>query len=480
MYISTRNSQRVSASEAIIKGLAQGGGLFIFEELPSIKYNKDFLKLNYKETAFQILKAFLDDFTDDEITSCINNAYNDNDFKPEEVSFNIFQNYGFLNLYNGKTFAFKDMALSILPFLLEVAKKKNNVKEKTFILTATSGDTGSAALSGFSNTSTISTIVLYPNKAISRIQEAQMLSFNGKNARAIAIDGNFDDCQRSVKDIFNNVNIDGVSLSSANSINIGRLIPQIVYYVYTYSALVNKGVINYGDKINFSVPTGNFGNILACYIAKLIGTPINKIICASNKNNVLTDFFNKGVYDSNRKFYVTNSPSMDILVSSNLERLLYLISSDKSFVKEKMDELSKIGRYEIKNEYMVKLSDFIAAYADEEDTLAEIKSLYEKTKLVIDPHTSVAYHAYKQNNLDGFTVVVSTASPYKFPQTISSALSCEEEIDDFELIKKLETLTNNKADNRILELKNVKIDPTVWSKDDIKQNIVRLIGEMND
>ncbi len=480
MYISTRDSQRVSASKAIIQGLAEDGGLFIFEHLPNIKYSDDYLKLTYKETAQKVLRAFLDDFTDEEILSCINKAYNYNDFKPQEVSYNIFNDYGFLDLYNGKTFAFKDMALSILPFLLEVAKKKNNVKEKTFILTATSGDTGSAALSGFSNTETISTIVLYPNKAISKIQEAQMVSFNGPKAQAIAIDGNFDDCQRAVKDIFKNVKIDGVSLSSANSINIGRLIQQIVYYVYTYSTLVNKNIIKYGEKINFSVPTGNFGNILACYIAKLIGTPINKIICASNKNNVLTEFFNTGVYNANRDFYVTNSPSMDILVSSNLERLLYLISEDKNFVKGKMEELATTGKYDIGSKYKDKLSDFIASYATEEDTIKEINSLYKETNLLIDPHTSVAYHAYKEIKPDGYTVVVSTASPYKFPQTIAAALSYSGSSDDFDLIKELEGITKNKADERILNLSNVKIYPTVWNKDDIRQNVVRLIGEMND
>lgn len=477
MYFSTRGDERITASQAIIKGLASDGGLFIFDKLPDIRYNENFLKLDYKSLAKKILKAFLDDYTEEEIAYCVDSAYNDKAFNEGELSFDLADSFGFLNLYKGPTFAFKDMALQILPYLLSIAKKKNNIKEHTIILTATSGDTGSAALCGFSALSDISVVVLYPHQAISKIQEAQMLSFNSDNAFSMAVKGNFDDCQRSVKDIFNTVKVEGVSLSSANSINIGRLIPQIVYYVYCYNHLVNCGKIKFGDKINFSVPTGNFGNILACYIAKMIGTPINHIICSSNKNNVLTDFFKTGQYNANRPFYVTNSPSMDILISSNLERLLYLMTHDKNYVKELMQSLNQNGSYKVNDVLLAKLHEIDSVYVDEAKTEGEIKNLYFDKGILIDPHTSVAYSGYLMTKPQGFTVCVSTASPYKFPKTIAKALGLDSSKDEIALIEEIKNKTGFMPDERILALKDIKLNPFVCEKDKIKENVVKKVKE---
>lgn len=474
MYFSTRGNESITASQAIIKGLASDGGLFIFDKLPNIKFNESFLSYDYKTLAKKILLAFLDDYTKEEISYAVESAYNDSAFVNGEVTFDLTESFGFLNLYNGPTFAFKDMALQILPYLLSIAKKKNDIKEHTVILTATSGDTGSAALCGFKALDDISVIVLYPHNAISKIQEAQMLSFNSNKAQVIAVDGNFDDCQRAVKNIFNTVKIPGISLSSANSINIGRLIPQVVYYIYTYICLVNKGKIKYGEKINFSVPTGNFGNILACYIAKMLGTPINHVICASNKNNVLTDFFKTGEYNANRPFYVTNSPSMDILVSSNLERLLYLMTNDKNYVKELMQRLNQNGSYKVNKDLFIELQNIDATYVDEEETKKAIKELYYNKGILIDPHTSVAYTGYLKTKPNGYTICVSTASPYKFPVTIASALGIKQ-VNEFTLIEEIKNLTGVLPDKRLIALKNIELNPLVCKKEEINYMVIRKV-----
>lgn len=480
MYFSTRSDEKVTSSQAIIKGLASDGGLYIFEQLPNIRYNPSMLNLSYNELAKLILKEFLDDFTQEEISYCVDMAYKKDNYIPDMVSFDLFSSLGFLNLYNGPTFAFKDMALQILPYLLSVAKRKNNIKEHTIILTATSGDTGSAALSGFSHLDDISCIVLYPNESISQIQELQMLSFNNDKARSVAVNGNFDDCQKAVKDIFNTVKIEGISLSSANSINIGRLIPQVVYYVYSYSYIVNNHKIKYGDKINISVPTGNFGNILACYIAKLIGTPIDKIICSSNKNNILTDFFNTGIYNVNREFYVTNSPSMDILVSSNLERFLYLNIKDKEYISKLMNDLNTKGYYKLDDKYVSILNNIKSSYATEEEIESCIKDVYNKYNILIDPHTSVSYKGYLDNKDENYTLCISTASPYKFSKTISKSLDYNLLNDEFENIKNIYKNTNIKPDYRILNLQDTKINRIICNKEGIKTTVLNLIGDMYD
>ena len=367
LYKSTRGSDKnITASKAILQGLASDGGLFVPDHIPSLPDDiKSLAGCSYQELAYIIMSRFLTDYTEEELRYCINNAY-DSKFDTKEIAhIHKTEKAYFLELFHGKTIAFKDMALSILPYLMTTAAKKNNLKNEIVILTATSGDTGKAALAGFADVPGTRIIVFYPKDGVSPVQERQMVTQKGENTCVIAIKGNFDDAQTGVKKMFSDekLNTDlhkaGYQFSSANSINIGRLVPQIVYYVYAYLQLVRTEEIKAGEKINITVPTGNFGNILAAYYAKLMGLPVNKLICASNKNKVLFDFFNTGKYDKNREFYVTSSPSMDILVSSNLERLIYKISGDDAEVTAKwMDELSKTGTYSISEQQLAHLSDF--------------------------------------------------------------------------------------------------------------------------
>lgn len=480
MYISTRGNDKQTASKAIICGLAKDGGLFVLKDVPKI--NIDFTKeYSYKDIAKIVLKTFLDDFSEAEIDEAINGAYSSKNFKPDMVGFDLLDEFAFLNLYNGPTFAFKDMALTMLPYLLDIAKRKNNVNDNTVVLTATSGDTGSAALSGFKQIKGNFVIVLYPNNAVSKIQELQMLSFKANNAFPIAVNGNFDDCQKAVKTAFQTIKHDKVCLSSANSINIGRLVPQIVYYYYSYYYMIKNNKIKMNDKLNFCVPTGNFGNILACYLAKKSGLPVGDIICASNENNVLTDFFNTGVYNSNRKFKVTNSPSMDILVSSNLERYLYYLCGDCNYVKQLMNELNEKGRYEVDERMKEELSSMHSSYVDEAQTVDAIKECFKNNNVLIDPHTAVAYQAYLnvKNKLDGYTVVVSTASPYKFNNTICDALNIDD-VSEFENINEISKRTNKEVDQRILDLKNINESKMVCDKEDILNQISSILERLYD
>lgn len=418
MFHSTRGKELVTSSEAILNGLAPDGGLYVIDKLPQLDYH-DFLDDNYITIASKILKAFFPEFDYDDIYNEISDAYSSFDIK-EVVDLKKCGNAYFLELFHGPTLAFKDLALVVLPRLMKLSKKKLGVNKNITILTATSGDTGGAALNGFKNIDGISIVVLYPNGGVSMVQEAQMCSFKSNTAKVIAVEGNFDDCQSFVKNFFDNHK--DLNLSSANSINIARLIPQVVYYFYSYVELVRRGEIKAGEEINFDVPTGNFGNIFAGFYAKKMGLPINNLICASNKNSVLTDFFNTGIYNKNRKFYKTNSPSMDILISSNLERLIfYGTNEDTSKTKMLMNDLKAKGVYDFKNPF-----DFFKSYStDEKKTLEVIKDVYDKYNYVIDPHTSVAYNAYLEyaNNNDDLkkTVVISTASPFKFPQAVLSA-----------------------------------------------------------
>ncbi len=418
MFHSTRGKELVTSSEAILNGLAPDGGLYVIDKLPQLDYH-DFLNDNYITIASKILKAFFPEFDYDDIYNEISDAYSSFDIK-EVVDLKKCGNAYFLELFHGPTLAFKDLALVVLPRLMKLSKKKLGVNKNITILTATSGDTGGAALNGFKNIDGISIVVLYPNGGVSMVQEAQMCSFKSNTAKVIAVEGNFDDCQSFVKNFFDNHK--DLNLSSANSINIARLIPQVVYYFYSYVELVRRGEIKAGEEINFDVPTGNFGNIFAGFYAKKMGLPINNLICASNKNSVLTDFFNTGIYNKNRKFYKTNSPSMDILISSNLERLIfYGTNEDTSKTKMLMNDLKAKGVYDFKNPF-----DFFKSYStDEKKTLEVIKDVYDKYNYVIDPHTSVAYNAYLEyaNNNDDLkkTVVISTASPFKFPQAVLSA-----------------------------------------------------------
>lgn len=423
---------------------------------PFPQINKDLyiLKSNeYKELAFLIMKKFFTDYRQDELKDCINRAY-DNKFDTEIIA-PLSKKMGayFLELYHGPTLSFKDMALSLLPHLLKKAAQKLNLSQEIVILTATSGDTGKAALQGFAKVEGIKIIVFFPYKGVSKIQERQMLTQQGANTYVIGLKGNFDDAQRGVKEIFEdqafNKKIEEKNrvLSSANSINIGRLIPQIVYYFYAYLNMLGEGEIKNGEKINIAVPTGNFGDILAAYYTKEMGLPVNKLICASNENKVLADFFETGVYDKRRKLVMTISPSMDILVSSNLERLLWTISErEAQKVKELMDSLKEKGYYRIDSEMKKKLKDFYGGFIPQEESRQCIKEIFEKSKYLIDPHTAVAYAVYKnyikETGDKTKTIIVATASPFKFTKSVMESIDSQyEKSDDFELIEKMSDLT---------------------------------------
>ncbi|WP_219123106.1 threonine synthase [Streptococcus constellatus] len=454
VYQSTRDANNTTtASRAILQGLATDGGLFTPISYPQVEL--DFAKLkdaSYQEVAKLILSAFLDDFTDQELDDCIAHAY-DNKFDTPNIAplIKLDGQYN-LELFHGSTIAFKDMALSILPHLLTTAAKKHGLENKIVILTATSGDTGKAAMAGFADVPETEIIVFYPKDGVSKVQELQMTTQTGDNTHVVAIEGNFDDAQTNVKEMFNNAVLrkklaeHKSQFSSANSMNIGRLVPQIVYYVYAYAQLVKTDQICAGEAVNFSVPTGNFGNILAAYYAKQIGLPVGKLICASNENNVLTDFFKTHIYDKKRCFKVTSSPSMDILVSSNLERLIFhLLGNNAEKTAELMTNLKKHGQYELTNFDSEMLALFAAEYATEVETAAEIKRVYEISNYIEDPHTAVASAVYQKYRTktgdDTKTVVVSTASPYKFPVVAVEAVTGQTGLSDFEALAQLHDLT---------------------------------------
>jgi len=490
-YRSSRGGQEaVSASGAIIQGLAKDGGLFVPDHFPKLEISlEECAKLNYKELAYEVMKLFLTDFTEEELKGCIERAYDDK-FDTEEIAplAEVDKAY-YLELFHGATIAFKDMALSILPHLMTTAAKKNNVDQEIVILTATSGDTGKAALAGFAGVEGTRIVVFYPKNGVSAIQEKQMVTQKGDNVKVIGITGNFDDAQTGVKNIFGDKEMAeelakaGFVFSSANSINIGRLVPQVVYYVYAYAKLVKEGRIKAGDSINVTVPTGNFGNILAGYYAKQIGVPIAKLLCASNENKVLFDFFESGCYDRNRDFILTTSPSMDILISSNLERLIYLIAgSDADRNRELMQSLSATGKYSITEEMKNRLNDFEGGFASEAQVAETIGRVYEKTGYVMDTHTAVAstvYENYRKTSGDETpTVIVSTASPFKFTRSVMEAI--EGDINgksDFELIDKLSELANVKIPKAIEEIRTAEVlHDTVCDKEDMKAQVKRFLG----
>ena len=454
VYQSTRDEKNtVTASQAILQGLATDGGLFTPVSYPQVELDFNTLKdASYQEVAKLVLSAFLDDFTAEELDYCISHAYDSKFDTPAIAPLVKLDGQYNLELFHGSTIAFKDMALSILPYFMTTAAKKHGLENKIVILTATSGDTGKAAMAGFADVPGTEIIVFYPKDGVSKVQELQMTTQTGDNTHVIAIDGNFDDAQTNVKHMFNDVELreklaaNKMQFSSANSMNIGRLVPQIVYYVYAYAQLVKTGQITAGEKVNFTVPTGNFGNILAAFYAKQIGLPVGKLICASNENNVLTDFFKTRVYDKKREFKVTTSPSMDILVSSNLERLIFhLVGNDATKTKELMESLVATGQYQLSNFDADILDLFAAAYADEAETAAEIKRVYEASDYIEDPHTAVAsavYQKYRTQTGDAAkTVIASTASPYKFPVVAVEAVTGETGLGDFEALAKLHTLS---------------------------------------
>ncbi len=472
MYSSTRSSEeKYTASQAILKGLADDGGLFVPETIPQLDVSLDDLaKMSYQETAYAVMKQFLTDFTEEELKNCINKAY-DSKFDTEEIA-PLVQADGayYLELFHGSTIAFKDMALSILPHLLITAARKNQVKNEIVILTATSGDTGKAALAGFADVKGTRIIVFYPKNGVSPIQEKQMVTQKGDNTFVVGINGNFDQAQTGVKQMFNDKEMAaemakaGFQFSSANSINIGRLVPQIVYYVYAYSKLYANGVIGKDEKINVVVPTGNFGNILAAFYAKNMGLPIGKLICASNENKVLFDFFSTGTYDKNREFMLTSSPSMDILISSNLERLIYRIAgndADKNLAL--MKSLTAEGQYQITDEMKEQLKDFYGNYTSEKETADVIKKLYEDTGYIIDTHTAVAagvYEKYKKDTGDTETkaIIASTASPFKFTRSVMNAIDpAYDKMSDFELVDELSKIGNVKVPQAIEDIRSAAV-----------------------
>ena len=473
LYKSTRcvDGLTVTASQAILQGLAKDGGLFVPTELPKLDVTLDELKeMSYQETAYVVMKQFLTDFTEEELKDCITKAY-DAKFDTQEIAPLVKTDQAYyLELFHGATIAFKDMALSILPHLMTTAAKKNNADKEIVILTATSGDTGKAALAGFSDVPGTRIIVFYPKNGVSPIQEKQMVTQKGDNTFVVGIHGNFDDAQSGVKSIFADKVLEkemadaGFQFSSANSINIGRLVPQVVYYVYAYAKLYANGEINKDEKINVVVPTGNFGNILAAYYAKQMGLPIDKLICASNDNKVLYDFFSTGRYDKNREFILTTSPSMDILISSNLERLIYkLCGNDAGKDVEFMKALTSQGCYEITEEMKAKLADFYGNYASEKETADEISRVYESTGYVLDTHTAVAscvYGKYVSETKDEKkAVIASTASPYKFTRSVMNAIDAEKYHGwgDFELVDELSRISGVQVPNAIEEIRNAKV-----------------------
>ena len=434
-YISTRNkSVKLNSCDAIKRGISADGGLFWPESFPQVSDVdiKKMAELTYCERAKFILGKFLTDYSEEEIAYCVDNAYTAEKFGGEDIAplHKLNDQTYVLELWHGPTCAFKDMALQILPYFLTTAMKKTDEKSQAVILVATSGDTGKAALEGFCVVENTNVIVFFPNEGVSQVQRKQMVTQSGNNTFVTAVQGNFDDCQTGVKRIFGDAGLrdellqGGYVFSSANSINWGRLVPQVVYYFSAYCDMVKNGEINVGEAIDFVVPTGNFGDILAGYVAKLMGLPVHKLICASNRNNILTDFFETGIYDVNRTFYTTMSPSMDILVSSNLERLLFALSGcDDQLIASYMKSLAEEGKYQVRDDIFSALKDqFVAGYTDEDETIATIKKYYDEFGYVVDPHTAVALNVYEKEGSEHKSVILSTASPYKFPASVCKAI----------------------------------------------------------
>ena len=485
LYGSTRgNGEKITASMAILKGLAEDGGLFVPDSIPALDVPlKELLGKSYQEIAYQVMSRLLTDFTEEELRNCINKAYDSKFDTPEIAPLVKKGNSYYLELFHGSTIAFKDMALSILPHLLTTAAKKNGVTNEIVILTATSGDTGKAAMAGFADVPGTRIIVFYPKDGVSPVQEKQMLTQKGKNTAVVGIYGNFDDAQTGVKNIFNDKEMKeklagaGFQFSSANSINIGRLVPQIAYYVYAYLRLMEAGEIQENEQINVVVPTGNFGNILAAYYAKEMGIPIARFICASNENKVLYDFFRTGCYDRNRDFRLTNSPS------SNLERLIYKIAGNNAEKNRNfMEQLGAEGKYEITEEMKEKLREFYGNYANEEETAQTIRQVYEETGYVLDTHTAVGkavYEKYKKETQDNTkTVIASTASPFKFTRSVMTAIDKKyEDMEDFQLVDELSELAKIPVPQAIEEIRTAEIrHNTTAQVSQMAETVMEILG----
>jgi len=494
-YTSTRDkSLKVTASEAITNGISKEGGLFVPCEIPTLSETdiSEMVGLSYIERAKKILALYLTDFSAEELDYCVNGAYGGQKFDSAKVApiVDLSEKAKVLELFRGPTCAFKDMALQLLPYLLTTASKRAAPDKEIVILVATSGDTGKAALEGFKDVDRTRILVFYPAHGVSPMQKLQMTTQEGKNVGVCAINGNFDDAQSSVKKIFTDKKVaeklaeNGLMFSSANSINWGRLVPQIVYYCSAYCDLLENGSIKMGDKMNVVVPTGNFGNILAAYYAKQMGIPVGKLVCASNSNNVLTDFLTTGTYDRNRDFFTTVSPSMDILISSNLERLLFHLSGeDDKKINEYMNALSKDGKYTVSSDILDKISDsFAAGYTDEESTLKTIKETYEGKNYLADTHTAVAikvYDDYEASSGDNnVTVIAATASPYKFAKSVITAVSgSAPEVPEFEMADILSKETGTKIPAPLAGLKDKEVRFTSISEiADMEQCVYDLLG----
>ena len=490
-YTCTRNSKiEISASEAIVKGISDDGGLFVPSSFPilSLADIENLIPLDYPERAAKILSMYMDEFSFEELLGYAKRAYNRFDDDAVCPLVKVEDGLYMLELWHGPTCAFKDIALTVLPYLLTASKKKLGINEQTLVLTATSGDTGKAALEGFKDVDGTHVAVFYPVSGVSEMQRLQMVTQEGGNVHVFGIKGNFDDAQAAVKRVFNDketvdaLKAKGIAMSSANSINWGRLAPQIAYYISAYCDLVDSGEIELGDKINFAVPTGNFGDVLAGYYAYRMGLPIEKFIVASNANNALTDFFNDGVYDINRVFYKTMSPSMDILVSSNLERLIYEIyDRDDEKVRELYDSLKKTGKFEIDFDE-VNLDNFVAGWADEEDTKNAISTFFDLDDYIMDTHTAVAASVYNDYSCETDdetpTVVLSTANPYKFPIDVLGAIGSRER-NSYKAVVKLYNLTALECPDCILELEDAKeIHTKVIDRTEVKKTVLEVADEI--
>ncbi|MDP4118475.1 MAG: threonine synthase [Bacillota bacterium] len=495
LYQSTRNAaKKVNAAEAIVKGISEDGGLFVPCEIPHISLEdiKSLSEKNYRDRAKTILGLYLTDFTGEELDKCVTNAYNSKSFGSDAIAplHHLNDTASILELWHGPTCAFKDMALQILPHFMTCSIKKRKIDREIVILVATSGDTGKAALEGFADVEGTRILVFFPENGVSEIQKLQMLTQEGKNVGVASVCGNFDDAQTGVKRIFGDSEFNavleenGFRLSSANSINWGRLVPQIVYYFSAYCDMVNSGKVAVGDKINICVPTGNFGNILAAWYAKEMGLPVNKFICASNANNVLTDFINTGIYDKNREFKTTTSPSMDILISSNLERLLFDITGrNEKLIKDWMNKLSSCGKYEVSDtEKEIIKSNFYGGYCNDDDTKETIKSIWNEYKYLMDTHTAVGYNVYKQyTDKTGDktpAVIASTANPYKFNETVLNAVSPginTKLMNEFDVLYALNEKTGLEIPYSLAELKDkAKRFDTKCEK----ENMINVVREM--
>ena len=497
MYISTRNNhEKVHAASAIKLGMVPAGGLFVPEETPFLARAEllSMQETTYREAAVKLLSLYLEDFTCEEIEESVFNAYNTGQFNHVEIAplHKLNQDTFILELWHGPTAAFKDMALQVMPRLLSRALGKTKTETETVILVATSGDTGKAALEGFKNVPGIKIIVFYPYGGVSKVQELQMTTTDGHNTYVVAVKGNFDDCQSAVKEVFGDAGFNGIlrqkgyELSSANSINWGRLAPQVVYYVYAYLRLLARKEIQAGEKINFVVPTGNFGNILAGWYAWKMGVPVHKLICASNENKVLTDFFKTGVYNRNREFFQTSSPSMDILISSNLERFLFeMVNHDGAKIAGWMEDLNTKGLFEVDGETMTAINAILAAdYATEKETLDTIKTVFENTGYTLDTHTAVGmrvYEKYRAETQDvAKTVLVSTASPFKFNSSVLEAIkgrTAVEGKDEFQILRDLEKITGMPIHPALRDLdKKIIRHDRCCDKNGIKREIEKILG----